>query len=74
MQKIKITRGKHTDRGYDVAAEKITRGKYTDRGYNVTHAHIWKSATQVSVYVMNRMAQNLELYMAITFDVGIIGR
>jgi len=45
----------------DELAEKITRGKYTDRGYDVAHAHIWKSATQVSAYVTDRMAQNLEL-------------
>jgi len=30
--------------------------------------------TQVSVYVTNRMVQNLELYIAINFNVGIIGR
>jgi len=49
----------------------ITWGKYTDR---TAHAHIWKSATQVSAYVTDRMAQNLELEMEITFDVGITGR
>jgi len=45
----------------DELAEKIIREKYTDRGCDVAHAHIWKSATQVSAHVTKRMAQNLEL-------------
>jgi len=42
--------------------EKIIWGKYTDRGDDVEHAHIWKSATQVYAYVMDRMAKDMELF------------
>jgi len=41
--------------------EKITWGKYKDKGYDVAQAHIWKSDTQISVNVIGRMFQNLEL-------------
>jgi len=33
---------------------------YTDIAYGVAHVHIWKSATQVSAYVTDRMAQKFK--------------